>query len=84
MATVLHQTAILCYICIVGWDSTKDVADELKALVQDIKRTDQSHRIVQLVERKQAEFGMAVEGRKVVFDTFDPLVIKYGLTRIAL
>ena len=58
------------------------VADELKALVEDIKRTDQSRRIIQLVERKQAEFGMALEDGKVVFDIFDPLVTKYGLTRM--
>ena len=58
------------------------VADELKALVEDVKRTDQSHRIIQLVERKQAEFGMALEDGKVVFDIFDPLVTKYGLTRM--
>ena len=58
------------------------VADELKALVEDIKRTDQSHRIIQMVERNQAEFGMALEDGKVVFDILDPLVLKYGLTRM--
>ena len=59
------------------------VADEgLKALVKEIKRTDPSHRIIQLVEQDQAEFGMALEGGKVVFDIFDPLVAKHGLTRM--
>ena len=51
------------------------VADEgLKALV--------SSRSIHLVERDQAEFGMALEDGKVVFDIFDPLVTKYGLTRM--
>jgi hypothetical protein len=59
------------------------VADEgLKALVKKIERTDPSHRIIQLVERDQAEFGMALEDGKVVFDIFDSLVTKYGLTRM--
>ena len=60
------------------------VADEgLKALVKKIERTDPSHRIIQLVERDQAEFGMALDkDRKVVFDIFDPLVREYGLTRM--
>jgi hypothetical protein len=55
------------------------VADELKALVEDIERT---LRIIQLVERKQAEFCMALEDGKVVFDILDTLVTKYGLTRM--
>ena len=59
------------------------VADEkLKALVKQIERADQNHRIIQLVERDQAEFGMALEDGNVVFDIFDPLVTKYGLTRM--
>ena len=59
------------------------VADEgLKALVKKIERANPSHRIIQLVERDQAEFGMALEDGKVVFDIFDPLVTKYGLTRM--
>ena len=59
------------------------VADEgLKTLVKKINRIDPSHRIIQLVERDQAEFGMALEDGKVVFDIFDPLVTKYGLTRM--
>jgi hypothetical protein len=59
------------------------VADEkLKALVKQIERTDPLHRIIQPVEKDQAEFGMAVEDGKVVFDIFDPLVTKYGLTRM--
>ena len=59
------------------------VADKkLKALVKKIERTDPLHRIIQPVAKDQAEFGMAVEGRQVVFDIFDPLVTKYGLTRM--
>jgi hypothetical protein len=59
------------------------VADEkLKALVKQIERTDPLHSIIQPVEKYQAEFGIAVEGGQVVFDIFDPLVIKYGLTRM--
>ena len=59
------------------------VADEgLKALVKEIKRTDPSHRIIQLVEQDRAEFGMALKDGKVIFDIFDSLVTKYGLTRM--
>ena len=59
------------------------VADEgLKALVNKIERTDPSHRIILPVEREQAEFGMALEDGKVVFDVLDPLVTKSGLTRM--
>ena len=59
------------------------VADKgLKALVKKIERTDPRHRIIQLVERDQAEFGMALEGGKVVFNIFDSSVTRYGLTRM--
>ena len=58
------------------------VHDELKALVDDIKRTDPSHRIIRLVERDRAEFGMALEDGKVVIDILDAVVTKYGLTRM--
>ena len=59
------------------------VPDEvLKALVKEMERTDPSHGIIQLVEQDQAEFGMALEDGKVVFNIFDPLVTKYGLTRM--
>jgi len=48
------------------------VADELlQALAKRIERTDPCHRIIQLVERDQAQFGMALEDRRVVFDIFD-------------
>ena len=56
--------------------------EELKTLVKKIERTDPSQRIIQPVERDQAEFGMALEDGKVIFDIFDPLVTKYGLTRM--
>ena len=59
------------------------VADErLKALVNKIERADPSQKTIQLVEQDQAEFGMSLEGGNVVFDIFDPLVTKYGLTRM--
>ena len=59
------------------------ITDEgLKALVEKVERTDLSHRTIQLVERDQAEFGMALEDGKVIFDIFDPRVTKYGLTRM--
>ena len=59
------------------------VADEgLKSLVKKIERNDPSRRIIKLVERDQAEFGMALEDGKVIFDIFDSLVTKYGLTRM--
>ena len=59
------------------------VAEErLKALVKKVKRTDPNHRIIQLVKRDQAEFGMALKNGRVVFDILDPLVTKYGLTRM--
>ena len=59
------------------------VADEgLKTLVKKIERIHPSHRMIKLVERDQAEFGMALEDGKVVFDIFDSHVTKYGLTRM--
>ena len=56
--------------------------DWLKDLVKKVERTDPSHRIIQLVEKDQAEFGMALEHGKVVFDIFDTVVTKYGFTRM--
>ena len=56
------------------------VADEgLRSLIKNIGP---SHRIIQLVERDQAEFSMALEDGKVVFDILDSLVTKYGLIRM--
>ena len=57
------------------------VADEnLKDLV---KKVDPNHRIIRLVEQDDgAEFGIALENDKVVFNTYDPDVTKYGLTRM--
>ena len=57
------------------------VADEsLKDLV---KKIDPDQRIVQLVERDHgAEFGMALENGKVVFNIYDSDVTRYGLTRM--
>ena len=56
------------------------VADvNLKDLV---KKIDPNQRIIQLVERDRAEFGMALENGKVVFNIYDSDVTKYGLTRM--
>ena len=37
---------------------------------------------IQLVERNRAEFGMALENGKVVFNIYDPDVTKHGLSRM--
>ena len=56
------------------------VADpSLKNLVEKV---DPYRRIIQLVERDRAEFGMALENGKVVFNIYDSDVTKYGLTRM--
>ena len=58
------------------------VADEsLKDLVDKI---DPDRRIIWLVERDRAEFGIALDSkyRKVVFNIYDSDVTKYGLTRM--
>ena len=57
------------------------VADEsLKDLV---KKIDSNQIIIQLVERDhEAEFCMALENGKVVFNIYDSDVTKYGLTRM--
>ena len=51
----------------------------LKSLV---KKADQNRRIIQLVERDRADFGMALENGKVVFNIYDSEVTVYGLTRM--
>ena len=58
------------------------VPDEsLKILV---KKIDPNQRIIQLVERRDqgAEFGMALENGKVVFNIYDSNVTKHRLTRM--
>ena len=57
------------------------VADEnLKDLV---KKIDPNRRIIRLVEQvRRAEFGIALENGRVVFNIYDPVVTKYGLTRM--
>jgi hypothetical protein len=57
------------------------VADEsLKNLV---KKIDPNQRIIRLVERDHgAEFGIALENGKVVFNIYDSDVTRYGLTRM--
>ena len=57
------------------------VADQsLKDLVRKI---DPNQRIIKLVERDRgAEFGIALENGKAVFNIYDSDVTKYGLTRI--
>ena len=57
------------------------VADEsLKDLV---KKIDPKWKIIRLVERdRRPEFGIALEDGEVVFNIYDPVVTKYGLTRM--
>ena len=58
------------------------VAD--KRLKDLVKKTDPKERIIWLVERDHgAEFGIALDrSGKVVFNIYDPVVTKYGLTRM--
>ena len=57
------------------------VADE--SIRDLVKKIDSNSIIVQLVERNHgAEFGIALENGKVVFDIYDFDVTKYGLTRM--
>ena len=59
------------------------VTDEgLKDIVRKIERTDPNQRIIQLVDWDQAEFGMALENGKVVFNIFDSVVRNHGLTQM--
>ena len=54
------------------------VADE--SLLDIVKRIGRKQ--IQLVEREQAEFGMALENEKVVFNIYDSNVTNHGLTRM--
>ena len=54
------------------------VADQI--LKDIVKRIDPNQ--IQLVEQDRADFGMALEKEKVVFNIYDSDVTKYGLTRI--
>ena len=57
------------------------VADE--SLKDIVKKIYPDQKIVQLVERDHgAEFGMALENGKVVFDIYDSDVTRYGLNRM--
>ena len=47
-----------------------------------LKKIDASQRTVQLAERDRAEFGMALDNGKVVFNIYDTEATKYGLTRM--
>ena len=58
------------------------VADE--SLKDFVKKIDPNQKIIQLVERDHgAEFGMALENGKVIFNNYDSDVAKYGLTRMS-
>ena len=79
----LEQDGVAYKSC-AGIDSEEQVriyiSDEsLKDLV---KKIDPNQRTIQLTGQDQAEFGMALEDGKVVFNILDPLVTKYGLTRM--
>ena len=56
------------------------VADQI--LKDIVKRIDPNQ--IQLVEQDRADFGMALEKEKVVFNIYDSDVTKYGLTRILI
>ena len=52
------------------------------SLKKIIKEIDPNQRITRLVGRDRAEFGMALENGKVVFNIHDPDVTKHGLIRM--
>ena len=56
------------------------VADRI--LKNLVKKIDQNQIIIQLAEQDEADFGMALENGKVVFNIYDSNVTKYGLTRM--
>ena len=58
------------------------VADGSPKILRVVKKIDPYGRIIQLVERERADFGMALENGKVIFNIYDPDVTKYGLTRM--
>jgi len=58
------------------------VADSDGILENLVKQIDPHQIITQLVERDRADFGMALEDGKVVFDIYDTDVTKYGLDRM--
>ena len=58
------------------------VADSDESLKNLVKKIDPNQMIIQLVERDRADFGMALENGKVVFNIYDSDVTKYGLTRM--
>ena len=59
------------------------VEDEvLRDLVRQVETTDPGQRNIELADRDQAEFSMALENGKVVFNILDSVVVNYGLTRM--
>lgn len=57
--------------------------EALMDLARQIERAEAIHRIVQLVERDQAEIGIARVGNgNIVFNIFNSEVTKHGLTRM--
>ena len=77
---VLEGDGVALQTC-AGIDVRIHVADKgLEALVRQL---DPLQRMIRLVDRDhEAEFGMALENGKVVFNIFDSDVTKYGLTRM--
>lgn len=47
-----------------------------------VKKIDPNQSILQLTERDRAEFGIALENGKVIFNIYDSDVTKHGLTRM--
>ena len=53
-----------------------------RSLKNLVKRIDPDQTIIHLAGRDRAEFGMALENGKVVFNIYDSNVTKHGLTRM--
>jgi hypothetical protein len=58
------------------------LVDVFKALVQEMQITGPERRRILLAEKDNAELDIALENGHVVFNILDPLVTKFGLTRM--
>ena len=72
----------------VALKSRVGTAEQLRIHVADmslenlVRKIDPNQIIIQLVEQDKADFGMALEKGKVIFNIYDPDVRKFGLTRM--
>ena len=53
-----------------------------RSLINLVKKIDPNQRMIQLAGRDRADFGMALENDKVVFNIYDTDVMKHGLKRM--